>query len=197
MPLASCQACVALYSTDIQVCRCEQSGVGQCSHWRRHHAEIADLCRSALIGCRTCTELWRYFFKEKTPQEYAAEPWFIISDPARRDDTPRLQAAAADPMLRLMHQLVASSSVHAYTNSGIWYRAVDVTGDPVERGARPEALLNDGDSDGAVTVALCFGISSPMIHEVEERRFILRNVSRKRNPHFPSILEVPALHRWY
>ena len=181
MPLASCQACISLYSTDIdiQICRCEQSGVGQCSHWRQHHAEIADLCRSVLIGCRTCTELWRYFFKEKTPQEYAAEPWFIIGH-----DTQRPQVATADPMLRLVHQLAGSSSVHAFTNSGIWFRAVDVTGVPVERAAGPKALLNDGESDGATTVALCFGINSPMIHEVEERRFILRNVSRKRESFF-------------
>jgi hypothetical protein len=162
MPLASCQPCVAIYAADIQVCRCEESGVGRCPHWRRHHAEISGLCQSALIGCRLCSELWRYFFKEKTPQEYAEEPWFATGN-----------------------------SVHAFMNSGIWYRAVDVTGQPADRAVGPAAALNDGETDGALTLALCFGISSPMIQEVEERRYFLRKVSGMASPYSPLTPDMP------
>ncbi len=43
---------------------------------KSHHPDISSLCRAALSGCRICIDLWRYFFKEKTPEEYADAPFF-------------------------------------------------------------------------------------------------------------------------
>lgn len=147
MPLASCQTCISILATDIQVCRCERAGVRECRHWRPHHTEIAYLCQSALIGCRICNELWRYFFKEKTPRQYAAEPYFIINN-----------------------------MMHVFTNTGIWYRIVEVSDEPTNASAVTEPAENEGDED-RVVLALCFGINSPMIFGVEERLFILKKTS--------------------
>ncbi|PMD33633.1 HET-domain-containing protein [Hyaloscypha variabilis F] len=62
----SCTPCSRLYFGTIQF-----------SETKTHHPGIASLCRSALSGCRICTDLWRHFFKEKTPEEYAEDPFFV------------------------------------------------------------------------------------------------------------------------
>jgi len=150
MPLASCQPCVALYSSSIEACRCDAS-VTNCGHWRPHHVEILSLCHSALIGCRLCRELWHYFFREKAPEEFAEEPSFGTG-------------------------LV----VHTYMNSGLKYRIQDRTGQPIDSAAGPVAAINDGeDADDASILALCFALTSPMVLELPDRQYFLRRVSRK------------------
>ena len=62
----SCSPCAQLYLGSIQL-----------NSTKTHHPDIANLCRAALSGCRICTDLWRHFFKEKTPSEYAENPYFI------------------------------------------------------------------------------------------------------------------------
>ncbi len=162
MPVASCQPCLAMYSSSsTEVCRCHPSS-NNCQHWRPHHAQVMSLCHSALIGCRLCRELWHYFFREKPPEEYAEEPWFGTG-------------------------LV----VHAYMNSGLRYRVVDMTGKPIERAAGPVAAMNDGpDDDPATILALCFALTSPMVLELPDRQFFLRSVTRKS---LPSHLTHPLL----
>jgi hypothetical protein len=71
----SCSACTQLYLGQLHVQphnapRDDPTGV------RSHHPDIASLCRAALSWCRICIDLWRYFFKEKMPEEYADNPFF-------------------------------------------------------------------------------------------------------------------------
>jgi hypothetical protein len=71
----SCSACRDLYGGEIDVQphdgpRNSPKGV------KSHHLNISSLCRAALSGCRICIDLWRYFFKEKTPEEYDDAPFF-------------------------------------------------------------------------------------------------------------------------
>ncbi|KAK3906386.1 heterokaryon incompatibility protein-domain-containing protein [Staphylotrichum tortipilum] len=148
MPLASCQPCLALYSSSIEVCRCDAS-VTNCHHWRPHHTEISSLCHSALIGCRLCRELWHYFFREKAPEQYAEEPWFTTGN-----------------------------AMHAYMNSGVRYRVLDMTGQPIARAAGPVAAMNDEtDADPATILALSFALTSQMVLELQDRQFFLRRVN--------------------
>ena len=46
------------------------------SYTKTHHMDISEFCNAALAGCRTCIDLWRHFFKNKTPEEYAEQPYF-------------------------------------------------------------------------------------------------------------------------
>lgn len=168
MPRASCDVCLLrIYARDVQICRCDAATAGEdCGHWRPHHDEISGLCDSARIGCRMCSELWQHFFKEWTPEQYAGDPTLVTvpgteTQPASwRFTGPGFQVG---PTLQVFH------------NTGIWYRVVELTTDSTQRGATSSAL-GDGHNDETV-LALDFGISSPMIYEVEERRYILRKTS--------------------
>jgi Heterokaryon incompatibility protein (HET) len=71
----SCSPCQELYLGHIYVLP-HGAGRESAAGIRSHHADIASLCRAALSGCRICIDLWRYFFKEKTPEEYVDQPYF-------------------------------------------------------------------------------------------------------------------------
>lgn len=168
MPQASCNACIAIYANDIEICRCDPSVSSQdCGHWRPHQAEINGLCQSALVGCRMCSELWRFFFKEKTPEQYARQPELTV--------VPGSGAQAASTELA-GPGFVIGPTVQVFHNSGIWYRVVELFAEPPENGTTSTGQ-GDSESDWEVVLALDFGISSPMIHEVEERRYMLRKTS--------------------
>ncbi|RMZ91235.1 hypothetical protein DV736_g1521, partial [Chaetothyriales sp. CBS 134916] len=92
----SCEACRLIYTLQPQV---------QPTGWSRdddtyvqtHHEDISGLCRAALGGCRTCTDLWGHFFRTKTPEEYAEQPYFVTN----------------------------GIFIHAYQHSGTQYRFLD------------------------------------------------------------------------
>jgi hypothetical protein len=44
------------------------------TYFNNHHNSLNEPCTAALAGCRTCTDLWRCFVKQKTPAEYYALP---------------------------------------------------------------------------------------------------------------------------
>lgn len=74
----SCEACKNIFASDVQVCPLDCPDDERKEYWKPHHPDIAGLCQSALSGCRLCAEVWRHFFKEKTPIQYAEEPYFEI-----------------------------------------------------------------------------------------------------------------------
>lgn len=160
MPQASCAVCLAsIYAQDVDICRCGAAGSGAaCAHWRRHHDEIHGLCRSARMGCRMCSELWRYFFKEKTPEQYARDAVMT----ARAGGGEQAGFGIEGPGFLIGH------AVHVFHGSGTYYRVVELSAESASAGEQ-------GPED--VVLALDFGISSPMIYEVEERRYILRKTS--------------------
>ncbi|KAH7317053.1 heterokaryon incompatibility protein-domain-containing protein [Stachybotrys elegans] len=89
-------SCAACASIALKEPRTQPPGWSLTDHdyYEPHHPDISRLCISALSGCRICIDLWRFFFKQKTPEEYAANPTFITG----------------------------ASFVHAYIGSGITYR---------------------------------------------------------------------------
>jgi hypothetical protein len=174
MPQASCDTCLSrLYATDIQICHCDATVLGtDCGHWRPHHDEIDGLCESARIGCRMCSELWRHFFKEQTPEQYAGEPT-LITVPGTGNQPPTFRFTGPGFLI--------GSSIHLFHNTGIWYRVVELTSDSARRGA-PSHVRKGRQFNDEMILALDFGISSPMIYEVEERRYILRKTDGKLQP---------------
>ncbi|KAF3046873.1 hypothetical protein E8E12_004564 [Didymella heteroderae] len=156
MPQASCNVCIqSIYGTDVQICDCEAAkSKYDCPHWRRHHAEINELCMSARNGCRMCSELWRFFFKEKTPEQYLA------------GIMPGLDGQG----------FLVGGSVHLFFGSGTSYRVTEIANRLDERNqALPQRA--DDQSNAAMLLALDFCINSPMIYEVEERRYVLKKTS--------------------
>jgi len=79
----SCTPCQRLYSGPISIQPASCPASEQKAYWQPHHDDISGLCTSALNGCRICSDLWGYFFKDKTPEEYAEEPWFDVGAMAR------------------------------------------------------------------------------------------------------------------
>lgn len=149
MPKASCDICIqSIYGTDIQICGCDAvTSTSECTHWRRHHAEINGLCISALQGCRMCSELWRFFFKEKTPEQYLA---------------------SVAPGEFPGQGFLIGPAVHVFSGSGTSYRVSELAGGSSDQ------------SGEKVLLALDFGINSPMIYEVERRRYVLKKMSGER-----------------
>jgi len=76
--LLSCTACQSLYQGPICIQPRNCPSAEQLRYWHPHHREITSLCRSALIGCRLCADVWAYFFLEKSPEEYAERPYFMV-----------------------------------------------------------------------------------------------------------------------
>lgn len=152
MPQVSCNTCIqSIYGTDVQICDCSADvSKPSCGHWRRHHAEINDLCTSARSGCRMCSELWRFFFKEKTPEQYLSG----IMPGVEGQGFP------------------IGGSAHVFFGSGTSFRVAELA----DRSGGERA---QGDGEDLV-LALDFSINSPMIYEVEERRYILKKTSGKR-----------------
>lgn len=153
MPQASCDTCKqSIYGTDILLCSCTSAAPGsECTHWRQHHAEIHGLCVSALNGCRMCSELWRFFFKEKTPEQY-------------------LNSVPGGPPERFFP---VGPSAHVFFGSGTSYRMTEqpnVRNDSV-------AVQHSQQPDEDVVLELEFSINSPMIYEVVTRHYILKKTS--------------------
>ncbi|KAE9367060.1 HET-domain-containing protein [Stipitochalara longipes BDJ] len=115
----SCSPCTQLYLGSIDL-----------SEIKTHHPEITSLCRAALSGCRICIDLWRHFFKEKTPEEYAENPFFI-----------------------------GQRTVQVYMHSGTRYQ-----------------FLEPGPGLAPGSLELEFLLNSPMIKDVEKKRFIFEKV---------------------
>ena len=53
---------------------------GEMSFARPHHTDISEMCHAALNGCQICINLWRYFFKDKTPEQYIKNPIFLTGN---------------------------------------------------------------------------------------------------------------------
>src|ERR1700712_1434803 len=70
----SCSACQSIFYATVKIA--PQKSDKADTYFRPHHADISGLCKSALNGCRICTDLWRYYFKQKTPAQYADAPFF-------------------------------------------------------------------------------------------------------------------------
>jgi len=73
----SCVACQNVFSSRVEI---EPQGTSSSKdkylYFRSHYRDISGLCTAALNGCRICNDIWRYFYKEKTPKQYTATPYF-------------------------------------------------------------------------------------------------------------------------
>ena len=167
MPTASCNTCLnRVCNTDLQPCHCHTTvSKSNCDHWQHHHDEIDGLCHSARIGCRMCSELWRFFFKEKTPEQYI--------------DGVHLNGDTHIPG----RGFLIGNSIHAFIGTGTHYRVVELDSD-----GTPSSAQGSSQPGEDVVLRLDFSINSPMIYEVEERQYILRKVSREFSRPFLSLL---------
>lgn len=120
-----------------------------------------------------CSELWRYFFKEKTPEQYASN-FSLRVVTANRDGSLASGSRFNGPGFE------TGTGIHVYLHSGTKYRVVDLTG---RSDLRHEDVGASGPCQEDETIlALDIALTSPMIHEVEARRYFLRKTSGRSHP---------------
>ncbi|KAK4962047.1 hypothetical protein LTR10_002544 [Elasticomyces elasticus] len=101
----SCSVCQKIFIAEVHLARADSEwGTIESGEVHQHHEDISGLCQSALNQCRICTDVWRHFFKQRTPEQYAQEP--LVYNGNNGDD---------------------ATGVHIYLGSGSSYRFVELS----------------------------------------------------------------------
>jgi hypothetical protein len=114
----SCIACRSIFISSVKIAPRDTDSTRDSGYSNPHHDNIAELCQSARDGYRICNDIWRYFFEQKPPEQYTAQPFFHNGDTFDQ-----------------------SIAMHSYVHAGTTYRFQEVPNHLVNSGSETDAML--------------------------------------------------------